>query len=208
VVGVVADVRYRGIDDLRLDVYDAASQSPTQVTDLVVRTTGDPVSAVAAVEAVARSLDSRVVIDRVTTMDAIVTREVAPWRFSVWMFGVFATLAFVLALGGLFTRVALEVTDRRREFAVRIALGADPSALVRSTMRSASRWALVGIACGLGTAVVAVRWMSSILFRVSPLDPSTYMRVIALVAIVVAVAAYLPARRASRVDPSELLRRS
>jgi putative ABC transport system permease protein len=115
---------------------------------------------------------------------------------------------FVLASGGLFTRVALEVMDRRREFAVRLALGADPSALVRSTMLSAGRWVLMGIACGLGAAVVVVRWMSSILFRVSPLDPATYMRVIALVTIVVAVAAYLPARRASKVDPSELLRRS
>jgi putative ABC transport system permease protein len=208
VVGVVADVRYRGIDDLRLDVYDAASQSPTPAADLVVRTAGDPVRAAAAVEAVARTLDPRVVIDRVTTMDAIVAREMAPWRFSVWMFSVFATLAFVLASGGLFARVALEVTDRRREFAVRMALGAEPSALVRSTMRSAGRWVLVGVAGGLGAAVVAVRWMSSILFSVSPLDPATYIQVIALVALVVAVAAYLPARRASEVDPSELLRRS
>jgi putative ABC transport system permease protein len=208
VVGVVADVRYRGIDDLRLDVYDAASQSSTPTADLVVRTTGDPIPAVAAIEAVARTLDRRVVLDRVTTMDAIVAREMAPWRFSMWMFGVFATLAFVLASGGLFARVALEVADRRREFAVRMALGADPSALVRSTMWSAGRWVLAGIAGGLGAAVVAVRWMSSILFRVSPVDPVTYMRVIALVALVVAVAAYLPARRASQVDPSELLRRN
>jgi putative ABC transport system permease protein len=208
VVGLVGDVRYRGIDDLRLDVYDAVSQSPAQATDLVVETAGDPVRAAATVEAVARAMDPRVVIDRVTTMDAIVAREMAPWRFSVWMFGVFATLAFVLASGGLFTRVALEVANRRREFAVRMALGAEPSALVRSAMVSAGRWVLVGVACGLAAAVAASRGISRILYQVSPVDAATYVKVIALVAIVVAVAAYLPARRASQVDALELLRRS
>jgi putative ABC transport system permease protein len=208
VVGVVGDVRYRGIDDLRLDVYDAASQSAAQAADLVVETAGDPVRFAATVEALARARDPHVVIDRVTTMAAIVAREMAPWRFSVWMFGIFATLAFVLASGGLFTRVALEVANRRREFAVRMALGADPSALVRSAMMSAGRWVLVGIACGLGIAVAAARAISRILYQVSPLDPGTYLKVIALVAAVVAMAAYLPARRASKVDPLELLRRS
>ncbi|HEY6357501.1 MAG TPA: ABC transporter permease, partial [Vicinamibacterales bacterium] len=206
VAGVVSDVSYRGLDDLRLDVYDAASQSAAGARDLVVRTASDPLRIVAAVQAAARAMDPRVVIDSVTTMDAIVARELAPWRFSAWMFGVFATLAFFLASGGLFTLVALEVANRRREFAVRMALGADPSALVRLAMVLAGRWAFIGIMCGLAVALPAVRGIRSILFKVSPLDAATYAGVIALVAIVVAVASYLPARRASRVDPLELWR--
>src|SRR4029453_359952 len=85
VVGVVSDVRYRGVDDVRLDVYDPASQSPIEAGDLVVRTSGDPLQAVAAVQAAARELDPRVLISGVTTMEAVVARALAPWRFSVWV---------------------------------------------------------------------------------------------------------------------------
>jgi putative ABC transport system permease protein len=206
VVGVVSDVRYRGIDDVRLDVYDAALQSSTAASDIVVRASGDTRRAAAAVQAEARRLDPRVVIDRLTTMDAIVSRAVAPWRFGVWMFTVFAALALALATVGLFSLVSLDVAQRHREFAVRLALGARRRDIVRPVLFLAGERALAGIALGLLLSMAVARVIGSMLFGVHGLDATTYAAVVALLVAVVAVAAYLPARRAASVDPMTLLR--
>ena len=157
VVGVVADVRYRGVDDVRLDVYDPASQSPLDAGDLVVRTSGDPLRSVAAVQAAARALDPRVLISGVTTMEAIVARALAPWRFSVWVFGLFAALAVALATGGLFSIVSLDVGRRRRELAVRVALGAQRGDILRSVLVPAMQRLLAGVAFGVLVAAAASR---------------------------------------------------
>jgi putative ABC transport system permease protein len=207
IVGVVGDVRYRGIDDVRFDVYDAAVQSPTAATDIVVRTSGDPRRAAAAVQAEARRLDPRVLIDRLTTMDAIVSGAVAPWRFGVWMFTAFAALALVLATVGLFSLVSLDVSQRHREFAVRLALGARRGDIVRPVLLSVGAWVVAGAALGLLLSVVITRLIDSLLFGIRGFDATTYAGVLALLAAVAAVAAYLPARRAASVDPMTLLRR-
>jgi ABC-type antimicrobial peptide transport system permease subunit len=207
VVGVVGDVLYRGIDDVRLDVYDAALQSPLAATDLVVRTSGDPRRVASAVQAVARGLDSRVIFDRLTTMQAIVSRAVAPWRFSVWMFTLFAAFAFMLAVVGLFGLVTLDVAQRRHEFAVRLALGAQRADLLRPVLLQAARRVLAGVALGLLAAIAGTRGIRSLLFGVEVLDTTTYVAVIALVLAAVAAASYLPARRAAGTDPLALLRR-
>jgi putative ABC transport system permease protein len=206
VVGVVSDIRYRGIDDVRLDVYDAALQAPLAATDLVVRTSGDSRRVAAAVQAEARRLDPRVVVDRLTTMEAIVSRAVAPWRFSVWMFTLFAVFAFALASVGLFSVVSLDVAQRRHEFAVRLALGAQRGDVVRPVLVAAAGRAIAGVSLGLLGAVAATRGLRSLMFGVGALDPATYAMVIALVVAVVAVASYLPARRAAEIDPMTLLR--
>lgn len=207
VVGVVDDVRYRGIDDGRLDVYDAALQSAVTATDLVVRTSSDPLAAVAAVQAEARRLDPRVLIDRVTTMDAVVTRAVAPWRFSVWMFTLFAVLAFVLAAVGLFSLVSLDVAHRRREFAVRLALGAERGDVRRSVLLSALRRVVPAVTLGVLGAVAGTRAIRHLLFEVELVDPTTYLAAIVLVVAVVIAASWLPARRAAGIDPLALLKR-
>ncbi len=207
VVGVVADVRYRGIDDVRLDVYDAALQSPMAATDLVVRTSGDPRRVAGAVQAEARRLDPRVVVDRLTTMEAIVSRAVAPWRFSVWMFTLFAATAFMLATVGLFSAVCLDAAQRRHEFAIRLALGAQRADVLRSVLLVAAWRVLAGIAVGVLIAIAGTRGIRSVLFGVGALDAPTYGAVIALVLAVVAVASYLPARRAADIHPLALLRR-
>jgi putative ABC transport system permease protein len=207
VVGVVSDVRYRGLDDARLDVYDAALQSPSIAADLVIRTSGDPLAVAAAVQAEARRLDPRVVVDRLTTMDAIVSRALAPWRFSVWLFTLFAALAFLLATVGLVTLVSLDVTDRRREFAVRVALGARRRDIELSVLRAALRRIVPAVTLGVIGAAWGNRALRHILFQVNPLDPATYVSVILLVCLVVVAASWMPAHRAARVDPLALLRR-
>jgi len=206
VVGVVSDVRYRGVDDVRLDVYDPASQSPLDAGDLVVRTSGDPLRVAASVQAAARDLDPRVLVSGVTTMEAIVARALAPWRFSVWLFGVFAALAVVLAGGGLFGIVSLDVGRRRRELAVRVALGARRGDIVRSVLVPAVRRLAAGIALGLAVSAALSGALRALLFGVEPLDASTYAAVTLLVSLVVIGASYLPARRAARIDPLLTLR--
>jgi putative ABC transport system permease protein len=206
VIGVVSDVRYRGIDDVRLDVYDAALQAAQTAGDLVVRTSRDPLTVATAVQAEARRLDPRVVIDRLTTMDAIVSRAVAPWRFSVWMFTLFAVLAFVLATVGLFSLVSLDVAQRRHEFAVRLAVGAQRGDVRRSVLMSAMWRVVPGLAFGLSVAVLGTHAIRHILFGVEPVDLTTYIAVIMLVLVVVTAASWLPAHRAADTDPLTLLR--
>ena len=195
------------MDDVRLDVYDPALQASSTADDLVVRTAGDPLTVVGAVQAKARELDRRVVIDGATTMEAVVSRARAPWRLSAWMLALFAALALVLASVGLFSFVSLDVASRRHEFAVRLALGGAPRDILQVVMAAAGRWVSTGVALGLIVAIAGTRALRSLLFGVEPLDGVTYAAVIALVFSVVALASYLPARRAARIDPMTLLRR-
>ncbi len=207
VVGVVGDVRYRGLDDVRLDLYDAATQSKAAATHVVLRTSGDPLTLAGALQSEARRLDSQVLVDGMTTMDAIVSRAVAPWRFSVWMFTLFAAMAFVLATLGLFSLVSLDVAHRRHEFAIRVALGAQSRDVVRSVMTAAGRQVLVGLGVGVLMAAAGTRAVQGILFGVPVFDFPTYVMVIGLLLAVVLSASYLPARRAAGADPLALLRR-
>lgn len=206
VVGVVSDVRYRGLDDVRLDIYDAALQSPQMAGQIMVRTE-NPLTIAAAIAAEARRRDPRVIIGGITTMEAIVSRAMAPWRLSAWMFMLFATVAFALATLGLFSVVTLDVVNRSREFAVRIALGARSRDIRRRVLWSSGSRVLAGVALGVLAAMGGTRWLESLLFGLAPLDPYTYASVIALVLGVVMAASYLPARRAAGIDPITLLKR-
>jgi ABC-type antimicrobial peptide transport system permease subunit len=160
-----------------------------------------------AVQAEARRLDPRVLIDGVTTMEAIVSRASAPWRFSVWMFTLFAMLAFALATVGLFSLVSLDVAQRRREFAIRLVLGAQRRQVFRAVLLLAGWRVVPGVALGVLTALGSTRALRSILFGVEALDVTTYIAVVALVFGVVTAASYLPARRAAVLDPLPFLRR-
>ena len=206
VVGVVSDVRYRGMDDVRLDVYHAALQSAIGATDVVVRTSGDLRRVAGEVQAEARRLDPRVVVDGLTTMDAIVARATAPWRFGVWMFTVFAGLAVTLVAVGLFGLVSLDVAQRRHQFAVRLALGADQRNIVRPILLVAGGRVLAGVALGVVVSLLATRALSTLMFGIGTLDLVTYSAVVLIIVLVVGVASYFPARRAANIDPLELLR--
>ena len=206
VVGVVSDVRYRGIADVRLDVYDAALQARQDATDLVIRTSGDPVRLASVVQEVVRRMDPQAVIDRVSTMTGIVDKETAPWRFTGWVLALFGALAFVLAGLGLFGLVSLDVGERRREFAIRVALGAQRADVIRTALAVAAWRVMAGVALGLGAAAAGARAIRAILFGVTPLDAASYSVGVLLVLVVVAVAAFIPARRAARIEPLTLLR--
>ena len=206
VVGVVADVRYRGLGDVRLDVYDAPLQSGFLANSLVLRGPGDLASLAAAARHEVLRLNRHAVVDRIVTMEDIVARVTAPWRFTVWVFAALAVVACVLASAGLFGLVALDVVQRQREFAVRLAVGAQPGDVLRLVMFRAGRSTLVGITAGVFIALLGTRSLRGMLFQVAPLDIATYSVVVAGILAIVGLAAYLPARRATAVDPLELLR--
>ena len=206
VVGVVSDVRYHGLGEVQLDIYDPALQVAPPADNVIVRASGDARELAGRVRGLARELDAASVIDDVTTMDAVVARAEAPWRLTMWMFVIFAALAFGLAALGLFSLVALDVTQRRREFAIRLALGAPHAAILRAVLARSGWRIAAGVAAGLCVAVAAGRGMRSLLFGIAPADAVTYAAVLTLVVFVVTIAAYVPARRALHDDPQAVLR--
>jgi putative ABC transport system permease protein len=210
VIGVVGNVRYKGLHEVPLDMYDPPSQNRYPTTSLVVRLKPGQerhaLSVAAAAQTLARQNDPRVLVSGIEMLDAVVDREVAPWRFSAWVFALFAALAFALAMLGLFSLVSLDVANRRREFAIRIAVGATGRHIVAGVLRSAGVRAGAGIIGGALVAALATRSLESLLFGVQLIDAGTYGAVIALVCIVVAFASYVPARAATSADPLALLR--
>jgi putative ABC transport system permease protein len=212
IVGIVGSVRYKGIPEIPLDMYDPPAQTTVgTTTSIVVRLKPahehDALAVAAAIQTQARQRDPRVLVSGIMMLESVVNKEIAPWRFSAWVFALFAALAFALAMIGLFSLVSLDVANRRREFAIRIAVGASGRHIVGGVFRSAGVRAGLGIAGGLAVAAIATRSLRSLLFGVPLIDALTYVAVAALVTVVVAAASYLPARRAATSDPLALLHR-
>jgi predicted permease len=206
VVGVVEDVRYRGLTDVRLDLYLPATQSTNRVYQLMVRTTGTASDAVAPVRAAARAVDPGATVSDATIMSEVVAAESAPWRFLMRVFVSFATLAAVLAAIGLGAVITLAVAARRRELAIRAALGAGRARL-RAVVLGEGLWlVLAGTALGLGGAMALGRGAASVLVGVAPHDPLALGAAAAVAAGIGVLATWLPARRASDADPIEALR--
>jgi putative ABC transport system permease protein len=207
VVGVVGDVRYRGLDDVRLDVYEPAAQSDVRAGYLLVRSTGNNLAVAAAVKAEARRMEPRTIVSGITSMEAVVGRATAMWTFSVWMFGLFATAAAILVSVGLFSTVSLDAARRSGEFALRIALGARSRDIARHALTSIGAHVVVGTAVGLVLALLGMQAMSRLLFGVSPLDTLTFAGVVCVTALTVTVGCLVPVYRATHIDPASALRR-
>jgi ABC-type antimicrobial peptide transport system permease subunit len=141
-------------------------------------------------------------------MESVVDRAMATWNLSVWMFGLFAAAAVLLVCGGLFSTVSLDAARRSREFALRIALGARARDIARHVLASPGIHVLGGISVGLLLAALGTQWMTALLFGVQPLDALTYAGVLALTALAIGLGGFLPAYRATRIDPGSLLRRN
>jgi predicted permease len=206
VVGVVSNVRYRGLQEVQLDVYDAALQTGQPADNIVVRTKQDPQGMASAIRRIARELDASAIVDDITTLDAVVHRAEAPWRLSMWLFVLFAGLAFVLSALGLFALVALDVAQRQREFAIRSALGASREVILRGVLVRAAWRVAAGTALGVLVALGAGRALQGLLYGVAPMDAATYAIALALLFVATAIAAFIPARRIGQIEPQELLR--
>jgi ABC-type antimicrobial peptide transport system permease subunit len=199
VVGVVGNVSYRGLTDQRFDVYETARQNQRIAQDLVIRQrNGQDVESIVRA-AILRS-NPRAVIYGSTRMDAVVDAAIAPWRFSTFVLGCFAVVALCLASVGLVGLVTLDVTHRRKEFAIRLALGAPSASIVRLSVTKAMRQSAVGLALGLGLASVSTTAFSAMLFEVQPIDPLTFATVAVTMLVIAAIASYVPARLGLRVN--------
>jgi predicted permease len=208
VVGVVGHTLHTGFDDdrTRVQVYFPMAQNPQQFVGFAVRTSGDPLAALAAVRAAVHSVDPDLPLANVNTMDALIAQTTGPRRFSLLLLGGFAALAMVLASIGLYGVMSYTVTQRTRELGVRVALGAVAGDVLGLVLKQGVRLALLGVGIGLVVALVLTRLMKAMLFGVSATDPATFVVVPLVLIAVAALASYLPARRATRVDPVEALR--
>ena len=206
VVGVVGDARYRGLTDLRLDLYAPWTQSKNLVQHLMVRTSGDTASVVAAVKAAVREADPKAQVAEAVVMGDVVAAESAPWRFLVQVFLALAGLAALLATVGLGAVVAIDVTARRRELAIRSALGADAPRLRRLVLRDAGRLIVFGIVAGLAIALLLGRAVAHLLIGVGPHDGVALATAAALAVAAGLLAAWLPARRAGRANAIDALK--
>ena len=172
---------------------------------LLLRTEGRPPSTSDIARALSE-IDPRIRLREPTTVAAMFAEVIAAPRFNLALLSTFALLALVLSAVGLYGVIAYSVTQRTREIGIRMALGARPAAVLALVLRQGALMTLAGVAVGLGAAAVATRAMRGMLYEVSPLDPGTFALVGVALGVVALSAAYVPARRASKVDPAIALR--
>jgi putative ABC transport system permease protein len=207
IVGVVGDVKYGGLGRVVEPVYyEAAAQVPARPMWLVARTRGDASGSAPAVAAQIRSLDPTVPISELSPMSRVLYDSVELPRFRASLMGTLAFTALVLAAVGLYGVIAYYVVQRTHEIGIRMALGATSRSVLGLVVGRALRLALAGIALGMLGALALVRFLKTLLFGIEPFDAATFGAVALLLALVAAVAAWMPARRASRIDPMAALR--
>jgi putative ABC transport system permease protein len=207
VVGVVEDARYRGIDDPRFDLYLPDQQiTGMRVKHLMVRTSGDPTLLVGPIRGEARRLDSTVLIENAGVMNTLVGNATAPWRFSAWTLGLLGLLALTLASFGVCATLSQSVVERTREIGVRVAVGALPGQVAALVFREGFSLTLVGIAVGSLAATLAGGFLTRLLYEVPAIDWVTLTGMAVLLGLVSAIAVYVPAWRAARLDPTLALR--
>lgn len=209
IVGVVGDVRDEALDlSARSAIYVPHTQTPFSVLDLsmVTRTAADPMTVIGAVREAVRSHDPNQPIYGITTMEQVLEATVGQPRFRSGLVSGFAAVALILACIGIYGVMAQLVAGRRREFGVRLALGATPRDLVRQVLRQTGMLAAAGVLLGLSGAAVVTRLAASLLYEVSTRDPWAYATAAVVLGAVALLAAYVPARRAGRVDVVRVLR--
>ncbi|HET7151353.1 MAG TPA: ABC transporter permease [Candidatus Acidoferrum sp.] len=203
IIGIVGNVHQFGLDgEPTFDVYFVGGWTPY----VVVRTASDPLKLAAAVTSVIHKADPNLPVTHVMTMEELLADSVSPRRFSAMLVGIFAALAVVLAAVGIYGVMSYAVSQRTQEIGVRMALGAQAANVRGMILLQTLTLTAVGVAIGLAGAFVAARFLTSLLFGVGNHDPITFACVALLLILVALVAAYLPARRAMRVDPIVALR--
>lgn len=207
IVGVVGNVRYQSLaEEEEPTFYWPEAQRPHGDMHLVIRTEGPPVDSAGAVRGAVRSVDANVPVAEVETLSAVVSLASSRTRFSLVLLGAFAGMALVLAAVGLFGVMAYSVAQRTQEIGVRMALGAKPAGIVGMVLRDGIALALAGLAAGALAAIGLTRFIVAQLYGVKPSDPWSFALALGLLLAVATLAAYLPARRASKVDPMVALR--
>jgi predicted permease len=207
IVGVVGDVKHTSLaDEARPSLYLPMAQVSTPRAAVVLRAAGEPEALAGALRRAVAELDPGLAVASVRPMRGVIAAATARPRFSAALLAAFAGCAVLLAVVGVYGVVANGVAQRRGEFGVRMALGARPGDVARHVLGGALGRAAVGVALGLGAAAALTRAMAAQLYATSPLEPAVLAGVSLAVVLVVAAASWLPARRATRVDPLRALR--
>ncbi len=207
VIGVVRDMRRSGVEKRPIPhIYEWYRQAGGAPADLVVRTTGDPRALAGVLRSVVRGFDHRAILSSVTTMEQQLSEQLSPRRFQTWLLGLFSLVALVLASVGIYGVLHYSVTQRTHEIGIRMALGAARRDVLRLVVGQGITLALVGVGIGLLAALGLTRLLASLLYGVSPGDPLTFASVSILLTLVALAASYIPARRATKVDPMVALR--
>jgi putative ABC transport system permease protein len=218
IVGVVGNVRQFGLDqapesqyfmDMRQVPTDPMFSMPPLFpvgAYYVVRVTGDPAAAVGNVRSIVRQLDPAAPLDRIATMEQIVANSMTRPRMYAVFAAIFSTIALVLAAVGLYGVISYNVTQRTREIGVRMALGAQARQVMQLVLAESGLLVAAGLAAGVVAAVIGTRYLDTLLFGLEPLDVTTFAAVLVIFPAVALFASYVPARRATSIDPLEALR--
>ena len=208
IVGVVASIKHRSLElDAEPALYVSYKQSSTfPIMNFVVKTETEPSSLVLPVQQRLQALDPRGVVFNVRPFDQFVADAVAPRRFNLWLFSAFGLLATVLAAAGIYATMNFAVVQRRREIGIRVALGAQKSAVMKLILGEGALLVSAGLVLGFAASLGLNQLLKSLLFGVSATDPSIYLLMATLVIVITLVASSIPARRATRIDPIRTLR--
>ncbi len=207
IVAVVGDVKHWGLEEeSRPEMYWPLYQEPLVFTSVVIRSTSDPASLAEAVKSEVKAIDNDQPVYRIRTMEQLLSRSVAAQRFSMLLLAIFALVALVLAAVGIYGVMAYSVSQRTREIGIRMAMGAASRDVLSLVVSQGLKLAAVGVAIGVAGAFALTRVMSGLLYGVSTTDFQTFIAVPLLLTLVAALASYIPARRATKVDPMVALR--
>jgi putative ABC transport system permease protein len=207
IVGIVGDVRNRNLSsELRPGYFIPMAQIPFNQMTVIARTTNDPHTLITAVQNEVHSMDSQVPVFNIKTMDEHISATVAAPRFNTTLLAIFAAVALILTIVGLYGVMSYAVAQRTNEIGIRMALGARIANILGLVFKQAIVMVLIGEAIGLAGAFVLTRVISSLLFGVTPTDLTTYVAVALILGAVALLATLLPARRATKVDPLVALR--
>jgi ABC-type antimicrobial peptide transport system permease subunit len=208
VIGVVGDVRERTLETPpRPTIYVNYRQRPQRTYNfsMVIRTSGDPAAVIASTRKIVRDLNPDIP-PTTNSFTMIFAASMSNRRFNLILFAIFAGTALLLAIAGIYGVLSYSVERRTREMGVRMALGANTGNVLRLVLRQAMTTALIGIFIGLAGSFILMRFMQSMLYEVSAFDPLTFAAVALLLLAVALLASYLPALRATKVDPMVALR--
>jgi putative ABC transport system permease protein len=207
IVGVVGDAKHYYLEEeQRPQMYDTYSQDSGLFATVLIRTTGEPLSLAEAVRQAIWKVDPDQPMWKIRTVEFLMSRSTADRRFLMVLMGIFASLALVLTIVGLYGVISYLVNQRTQEIGIRMALGAQVSDILRMVLKQAMVLVLTGVALGLAAAWLLTRLMSRLLYQVSATDPMTFAGIALLLIIVALLACYVPARRATKVDPLVALR--
>jgi predicted permease len=208
IVGVVADVKQTGLDEESPQAVYVPHALVPVITGFTfaIRTGTDPASLAPEVRATIRRLDPAVPLVRMQTMDAVLARSTAAARSTMLLVGLFSSVALALSVIGVFGVLSYTVNQRTRELGIRMALGASARNVKLLVLAQGMMPVIAGIVLGVAGALVLTRWIETLLFGITPTDIPTFVGVSVTLVAIAALASYIPARRATRVDPVRVLR--